>query len=163
SRRPPRQATISPSTRVRRMPTMWQARSRGPWPDVRGSPLPIGPWSITSTGRWHGPSGELDFAEWAMDHAFGRRVLAAVWPAVLGEEPTVTELQIVAAISLGEGGYGRATYNLRSIPDGALLSMVSDSNNWGAVQAGKPPCRSDAFMATDTSPRLITQDNPRGY
>jgi hypothetical protein len=96
-------------------------------------------------------------------HAFGRKILESVWTRVLGTLPTTAELQMVGAISVGEGVYGRGTYRLLSIPDGAVLATVSDSNNWGAVQCGKPPCRDGCFMATDRSPRLITKVNPKGY
>ena len=96
--------------------------------------------------------------------AFGRATLAAVWPTVLGETPSALELQAVQAVSRGEGLYGRATYKLLSIPDGALIATVNDSNNWGAVQAGHPPCDpASSFVATDSSPRLQNAENPKGY
>lgn len=99
----------------------------------------------------------------AADHAFGRSVLASVWSSALGSEPTLAALQVAGAIAAGEGGYGRAQYRLLSIPDGAVVSTVSDSNNWGAVQSrDKPPCTPTSFLATDSSPRLKSQANPKG-
>lgn len=99
---------------------------------------------------------------------FGREVLERVWPSVLGEAPTPTELQVVQAVSLGEGGYGLATYRLLDIAPGPnygqVIGETPRSNNWGAVQAGSPPCDpSRSFEATDSSPARRTEDNPAGY
>jgi hypothetical protein len=96
-------------------------------------------------------------------HAFGRDKLLAVWPSVLGGAPSVRARQLVQAVSAGEGGYGLATYRRLSIPEGVTIGTTSDSNNWGAVQCGtKLPCSPSCFVATDSSPRLITDANPRG-
>jgi len=103
-------------------------------------------------------------------HAFGREILKSVWvPTLGGEEPTVAELQMVGAISSGEGGYGRAVYKLLDISPGEnyghVLSTVNDSNNWGATQkkAKAPECDVNSFPATDSSPRLVSPQNPKGY
>jgi len=100
----------------------------------------------------------------AAGDTFGRDVLERVWPTLFGDAPTLVERQAVQAVSRGEGGYGRAPYRLLSIPDGAVISTVSDSNNWGATQCGHgAPCGATCFEATDTSPNKKTPDNPKGY
>jgi len=102
----------------------------------------------------------------AATHAFGRRVLAAVWAPTLDTQPTTAELQAVAAISCGEGVYGRGRYRLLSIEPGEsygkIISTVNDSNNWGAVQT-RDQSPESSFLATDSSPKLKKPANPKGY
>lgn len=101
---------------------------------------------------------------------FGREVLMRVWPLVFEEMPTPVELQIVQAVSKGEGGYGLATYRLLQVEPGpgygSVIGESQQTNNWGASQHGSPvngACGPDAFMATDSSPNRVTEDNPKGY
>lgn len=77
-------------------------------------------------------------------HKFGREVLLRAWPAVTGEQPNLSCLQIAGAMADLESGYGRASYTNKQTGEKAVL------NNWGAVQGGKPPCGADGFEATDT-------------
>lgn len=78
-------------------------------------------------------------------HAFGRRVLATVWPEVTGAPATPAELQIAGAQAHLESGYGMASYTNKLT--GQNSGVI---NNWGAVQAGKPPCTPPNFEASDT-------------
>lgn len=77
-------------------------------------------------------------------HRFGRQVLQSIWREVTGEDPNLASLQIAGAQADLESGYGRASYKNRATGETAIL------NNWGAVQAGPPPCGPDGFEATDT-------------
>lgn len=77
-------------------------------------------------------------------HAFGRQALAAAWPVVTGHQASLAELQIAGAQAHLESGYGRAPYR------NALTGETAVLNNWGAIQAGPPPCGPNAFETTDT-------------
>ena len=104
----------------------------------------------------------------ASNDAFGRDVLQRTWPQTLGDVPDQRELQLVQAVSRGEGGYGLASYALLDIEPGpnygAVIGSSTQTNNWGATQAGSPPCDpATSFMATDTSPNRKTAENPKGY
>lgn len=81
----------------------------------------------------------------AEKHAFGRKVLASVWPEVTGEQPNLATLQIAGAQADLESNYGLAQYTNRVT--GEKSGVI---NNWGAVQAGKPPCTPPNFEVTDT-------------
>jgi hypothetical protein len=99
-----------------------------------------------------------------------REILAHVWGLLFETPPTQAELQLVQAVSKGEGGYGLATYQLLQVEPGegygTVIGTTSQTNNWGAVQAGEAvngvcdPATS--FMATDSSPNRKTAENPKG-
>ncbi len=77
-------------------------------------------------------------------HEFGRRHLIAAWRDVFGRDPELHERQIVQAVAVGEGGYGRAPYKNRITGETAVI------NNWGASQCGHgPPCGAGCFEVTD--------------
>lgn len=82
----------------------------------------------------------------AESHRIAREALKAIWPEVTGKEATIPELQLAAAQGAFEGGYGLAPYKNLQTGETAVL------NNWGAIQAGPPPCGPGAFEATDTHP-----------
>lgn len=122
----------------------------------------------TQRGRaWAQTSGAMDGA-----HRNGRKILLGAWPLVWpGVMPTLPELQIAGAVATLEGGYGHGVYKLLEHGPGSVeagtygqvLSTVSDSNNWGAVQCKKgPPCDADCFMTTDSDPKKRSPANPRG-
>lgn len=99
-----------------------------------------------------------------------RATLAHVWSLLFETAPTQAELQLVQAVSKGEGGYGLATYQLLQVEPGEnygkVIGSTQQTNNWGAVQAGEAvngvcdPATS--FMATDSSPNRRTAENPKG-
>jgi len=78
-------------------------------------------------------------------HAFGRKVLATVWPQVTGKQASLAELQIAGGHAHLESGYGKSSY--KNKVTGASSGVI---NNWGAVQSGKPPCGPGGFEASDT-------------
>ena len=94
---------------------------------------------------------------------FGRDTLLNVWPEMLAEAAqskhelvrqlaampmNLSELQITQAQAHLESNYGLAQYKNNSV-DPPIFSGVI--NNWGAVQAGKPPCDpSQSFEASDS-------------
>lgn len=74
--------------------------------------------------------------------AFGRSVIAKLWPQILGEDPALPELQLVQAKARQESFYGQASFKG---PEGSAVL-----NNWGAVQCGHgPPCGDNCFLVTD--------------
>lgn len=75
-----------------------------------------------------------------MSDRSAREILKKVWPGVMGEEPELPELQAAQAVTRGESGYG-STWK----------GACEGSNNWGAVQAGPPPCGTNCLY-TDTHP-----------
>ncbi len=96
-----------------------------------------------------------------------RSILEHVWGLLFETPPTQAELQMVQAVSKGEGGYGLATYQLLQVEPGegygTVIGSSQQTNNWGAVQAGNPPCDPNtSFMATDSSPNRKTAENPKG-
>jgi len=61
----------------------------------------------------------------------------------LGLHLNVAQAQAIQAVSRGESAYGR----------GWKTAEGQNSNNWGAVQAGKPPCNpASSFEYTDSFP-----------
>lgn len=84
-----------------------------------------------------------------MDHASARRILAQVAPGVLGRAPNLAILQAAQAVALGESNYGAG-----------WKADCAGSNNWGAVQAGKPPCGGDTCLYTDTHPNADGTSTP---
>lgn len=77
--------------------------------------------------------------------AYCRAAIVEAWPRVTGQQPNLAELQIAAANAHLESACGRASYTNKITGEKATL------NNWGAVQAGKPPCDpARSFEATDT-------------
>jgi len=78
-------------------------------------------------------------------HAFGRDHLISAWADLFGRAPELHERQIVQAVAVGEGGYGRASYKNQFTGETAVI------NNWGASQCGHgPPCGPNCFEVTDT-------------
>lgn len=93
-------------------------------------------------------------------HRAGRAALAEAWQAVTGRPGTLPELQMAGAMADLESGYGRGSYRLLDHTTGATIRSSGVINNWGAVQTSDP---ASGFLATDTSSRLVTADNPKGY
>jgi peptidoglycan hydrolase-like protein with peptidoglycan-binding domain len=91
---------------------------------------------------------------------FGRQTLLAAWPDVMAEglsskypevvalaeaeltTPLLSTIQTFQAMAQLESAYGLASYKG---PSGSKVL-----NNWGAVQAGKPPCGPGSFEVGDT-------------
>jgi hypothetical protein len=94
-------------------------------------------------------------------HIAGRAALQDAWRRVVGREATRVELQIAGAQADLESGYGRASYKLLDHATGGVIASSGPINNWGAVQTSEGP--PGGFLATDTSSRLVTADNPKGY
>lgn len=80
------------------------------------------------------------------DAEYCRAALVEAWPIVTGAPATLPELQIAAANAKLESSCGKASY--KNKVTGESSGVI---NNWGAVQAGAPPCDpSKSFEATDT-------------
>jgi hypothetical protein len=78
-------------------------------------------------------------------HHTARDIIVRAFRSTFGRAPSLTEAQFAQAIALGESSYGKGWS--KNCPDGAT------SNNWGAVQAGKPPCDpARSFICTDSHP-----------
>jgi hypothetical protein len=91
-------------------------------------------------------------------HQFGRAALVEAWPLVTGASASLPELQVAGAIADHESGYGTAAFL-----NAQTGERITNTNNWGAVQAGHgPPCGPGTFEATDSSPLKVTADNPKG-
>lgn len=118
----------------------------------------VGPASWTAmTGKTPTPAPGID-----KNAQFGRDALLIAWPLVLEEArgskypevqalgaepgPNLSELQIAGAMAQLESNYGLSSYTNKKTGEKAVL------NNWGAIQAGKPPC-GDNFEVTDTGPQ----------
>lgn len=113
----------------------------------------------TATRAWQGAKGlaadgVVGPASWeAMvgaapdpDAEYCRAALIEAWPIVTGAPATLPELQIAAANAKLESSCGKASY--KNKVTGESSGVI---NNWGAVQAGPPPCDpAKAFEATDT-------------
>jgi peptidoglycan hydrolase-like protein with peptidoglycan-binding domain len=97
----------------------------------------------------------------------GRDAMLAAWPSILDEasqskypevralgamgQPTLSELQIFGAMANLESGYGHSQYVNKKIPEGQPGHSSGVIWNWGAEQAGKPPCDpSKSFEASDS-------------
>lgn len=78
------------------------------------------------------------------DAEYCRSALLKAWRGVTGADPNLAELQIAAANAKLESSCGKASYTNRQTGEKASI------NNWGAVQAGSPPCGPGGFEATDT-------------
>jgi len=75
-------------------------------------------------------------------HREAREVIRQGFALALGYNGTGPELQVAQAVGRRESSYGRGWK-----ADGV------GSNNWGAVQAGRPPCNpATSFEYTDTHP-----------
>lgn len=138
------------------------------------------PWLYISPGGWYRLPESLSLADvltGAVEsrHTRARSALLPAFESLFGRPPTPAEIQIAQAIALHEGGYGEGRYvnmgPLQGTPDygnprAEGVIGVTGTNNWGAIQAsgarGKPPCGENTVEITDTSPRLVTSENPRG-
>jgi hypothetical protein len=97
--------------------------------------FPIGeaPIAIEAPERAEAPAGA---------HHTARQVLVQALSSVLGRAPSLSEVQAAQAVGWRESNYGRGWRG-----DGV------GSKNWGAVQAGRPPCDpARSFLYTDTHP-----------
>lgn len=81
---------------------------------------------------------------YAKNAQLGRDALREAWQGVTGEVPNLATLQIAQANAHLESGYGLSAYTNKQTGETRVL------NNWGAVQAGPPPCGPGKFEATDT-------------
>lgn len=104
----------------------------------------VGPESwATMTGA---PAPKTYPAAYAKDAQFGRDAVVEAFRQVVGRDPTLAEAQIIQAQGHLESHYGKASYTNKTT--GEKSGVI---NNWGAVQAGKPPCDpSKSFEATDS-------------
>jgi hypothetical protein len=76
-------------------------------------------------------------------HEQAREELTNAWINEFGEAPELASVQIVQAVALGEGGYGRASYKNAITGESAVI------NNWGAIH-GSTPGTGDYWVGTDT-------------
>jgi len=117
---------------------------------------------IAGNASWSAMTGKPSFpAAYGKDAKFGRDTLNHVWQSVLDEglqsqypevralaasSTTLGEQQMIQAEAELESHYGWAQYTNKLT--GEKSGVI---NNWGAVQAGKPPCDpAKAFEASDT-------------
>lgn len=68
-------------------------------------------------------------------------IVISAWQRMFGKMPTDVEVQMTLAVSLGEGGYGSG-----------WKGECANSNNWGAIQAHRPPCGPGTCLNIDTHP-----------
>lgn len=73
-------------------------------------------------------------------HRFGRDTIVEAFRAETGRNPTDRERQWAQQVALGESSYGKG-----------WKGEGKGSNNWGAVQCGRPPCRPDCFPYQDSN------------
>lgn len=78
-----------------------------------------------------------------LSHAQARVVISNAFLDVVGTLPTMIEAQTIQAIALGESSYGSGWVN---------SEKGQTCNNWGAVQAGRPPCGVGTFLYQDSRP-----------
>jgi len=77
-----------------------------------------------------------------ISHAQAKAITIAAFRDAMGRMPTMCERHAVQVVSLAESQYG-AGWKGEGI----------GSHNWGAVQAGKPPCNPNrSFLYTDSHP-----------
>lgn len=60
----------------------------------------------------------------------------------MGSEPSILQRQVVQAVAMHETAYGNGWHG-----------AGEGSHNWGAVQAGLPPCGDNAFQQGDSIPQ----------
>lgn len=89
-----------------------------------------------------------------LSHAQARLAILEAWvrlhaEGLLPETATIPALQLVQAVGWIESQYGAG-----------WKGLCASSNNWGAVQAGKPPCGPDACEYTDSHPRSDGTSEP---
>lgn len=77
-----------------------------------------------------------------ISHAEARDIMIQAFEQVMGRRPSLCERQAAQVVSLAESQYGAG-----------WGAAGAGSNNWGAVQAGVPPCGSNSFLYTDTHPQ----------
>lgn len=86
----------------------------------------------------------------SFSHAQARKVIESAYRSEFGDSPTLCEAQFAQTIALIESQYGSG-----------WGGAGAGSNNWGAVQAGKPPCDpATSFTYTDTHPTDTGQSIP---
>lgn len=81
-------------------------------------------------------------------HLWARDILIQAFREVMSREPSAAELQGAQAVAWGESNYGRGWVK-------GTDSRAKASNNWGAIQAGKPNngvCPAGTFLYEDTHP-----------
>lgn len=123
----------------------------------------LGVDGIVGPASWSKMTGVAQPAGVDKNAQFGRDALLAAWPKILDEAaqsqyaevralgaegmPNLAELQIAGAMADLESGYGKGSYTNKLTGETKVL------NNWGALQAGKPPCDPNkSFEVTDTGP-----------
>lgn len=78
-----------------------------------------------------------------VDHVTAAQTVRDAYASLFGSEPSLAERQFIQAIGAHEGYYGQGWTG-----DGV------GSHNWGAVQAGTPPCDpATTFEYTDSNPQ----------
>lgn len=83
-------------------------------------------------------------------HAEARKAVLEAFEKVFGRRPSLPEAQVLQGVAWLETNYGRGWKG-----DG------KNSNNWGAIQRGKPPCDpANSFLYTDTSPNADGTSTP---
>lgn len=129
------------------------------WQQVKGLTVD----GIVGPASWGAMTGVAQAGKTDPRAKEAREVLLTVWPKILEEAaaskypevralgaqgmPNLSELQIAMAMGKLESNYGHSGYknNVTGETSGTIW-------NWGAVQAGKPPCGPDAFETSDTGP-----------
>lgn len=119
----------------------------------------LGADGVVGPLSWAKMTGEAPTGTTDKNAKFGRDALLEAWNTILQEAassqyaevralatpPNLSELQIAGAMAQLESHYGKSPYTNKETGETAVL------NNWGAVQAGKPPCNpATSFEVTDT-------------
>jgi hypothetical protein len=121
---------------------------------------------IVGPASWGAMTGVAQAGKTDKYAQFGRDLFLKVWPQIqaeaaasphpeiqaLGAQPiTPAELQIFGAMTALESNYGHSGYKNLKIPEGEPGHDSGTIWNFGAEQAGKPPCDpSKAFEASDS-------------
>lgn len=74
-------------------------------------------------------------------HRTARNILIQAFIDEFGRNPTLPEIQAVQAVASLESDYGQG-----------WGEQGAGSNNWGAIQGGRPPCDANEFTYTDSHP-----------
>lgn len=117
---------------------------------------------VVGPASWTAMTGESQVAP-DPNAKYGRDVMLNVWPSIIAEaatsqyelvrqlaadtaNPPIGMLQLLGSQANFESNYGKASYTNKVT--GEKSGVI---NNWGAVQAGKPPCNpATSFEASDT-------------
>jgi peptidoglycan hydrolase-like protein with peptidoglycan-binding domain len=118
---------------------------------------------IVGPASWGAMTGVVSAGKTDKYAQFGRDTMLAVWPQIQAEAassqypevrelgthaPNLSLLQTFGAMAQLESNYGHSGYTNKKT--GETSGTIW---NWGAIQAGHPPCGPDSFETTDTGPQ----------